>query len=97
MKKRLSEEEFASATSGLDVSQKTLDIAHGVLVLGKSQAEFVKLHGITKGAVWQAVQRVWEAHQQLVPNGYERITAVLPEHKAYLVKQWERDVKRKLK
>jgi len=31
-----------------------------------------------------------------LPEGYERITAVLPAQKAYIVKQWEAEAKRKM-
>lgn len=41
MKKQLTEAQFQAAVRVLDVGQQTLDIAHGVLVEGKPQAEFV--------------------------------------------------------
>ncbi len=28
-----------------------------------------------------------------LPEGYERVTAILPEHKAFLVKKWEQEAK----
>lgn len=95
MKKRLTEAQFQAAIKGLDVGKQTLDIAHGVLVEGKPQAEFVTLLGVTKGAVWQAVKRVWDAHKGQTPEGFERVTAVLPEHQAFIVKKWAEDAKKK--
>lgn len=95
MKKRLTEAQFQAAIKDLDVGQQTIDIAHGVLVEGRLQAEFAVLRGLSKGAVSQAVNRVWTAAGGMVPEGFERVTAVLPEHQAFIVKKWEADAKRK--
>lgn len=95
VKKQLTEVQFQAAIKGLDVGQQTHNIAHGVLVEGKPQAEFVALLSVTKGAVWQAVKRVWDAHKRLTPEGFERVTAVLPEHQAFIVKKWAKDAKKK--
>ncbi|WP_020405839.1 TrfB-related DNA-binding protein [Hahella ganghwensis] len=97
MKKRLTDSQFKAAVVGLNVGQQTLDIAYGVLVEGRPQAEFVAQLGITKGAVWQAVKRVWDVHEekQRAPSGYERVTAVLPEHQAFIVKKWAEDARKK--
>lgn len=97
MTERLTEEQFQAATQDLSVGQRTLDIAYGVLVQGRPQAEFVASLSLTKGAVWQAVQRVLKAHKAVAPAGYERVTAVLPEHQAYIVKKWAQDAERKRK
>ena len=97
MKKRLSEAQFKAAIKGLDIGQQTQDIAFGVLVEGKKQADFVKSLGVTKGAVWQAVKRVWDAHQGIAPKGYERVTVLLPEHQAFIVKKWAEDANAKIK
>ena len=88
MRKQLSEAEFQAATAGLEVGQQTLRIAHGVLVEGRPQAEFVEALGLSRGAVSQAVTRIWAAHAEQVPPGYERVTAVLPSHQAFIVKKW---------
>jgi len=32
-----------------------------------------------------------------LPAGYERVAAVLPEHKAFIVKKWDEDTRKKLK
>jgi hypothetical protein len=94
MKKRLTEAQFQTAIKGLEIGQQTIDIARGVLVDGRPQAEFVTSLGLTKGAVSQAVSRVWAAAGS-APEGFERVTAVLPEHQAFIVKRWEADAKRK--
>lgn len=95
MKKVLTETQFQQAIQGLDVGQQTIDIARGVLVEGKQQAEFVESLKLTKGAVSQAVKRVWGAHQdQSLPKGYERVNAVLPGHQAFIVKKWAEAAKK---
>jgi hypothetical protein len=95
MKKRLTEAQFQEAIKGLDVGQQTIEIAHGVLVSGKPQAAFVGELSLSKGAVSQAVNRVWIAAKAALPEGFERVTAVLPEHQAFIVKRWAADAKRK--
>jgi hypothetical protein len=98
MKKRLSHSEFEAAIEGLDVGKQTLMIARAVLVEGKAQAEFVGELGLTKGAISQAVKRVWTAHQEKAssPEGYERVTALLPASKAFIVKKWAKETAEKL-
>ncbi|MDV7210072.1 MULTISPECIES: transcriptional regulator KorA [Azotobacter] len=91
MKKRLTEAQFQAVLSGLDVGPQTVEIARGVLVQGKPQAEFVQSLGLTKGAVSQAVSRVWAAHEEAVPPGCERLTVLLPKHQAFIVKKWARE------
>ncbi len=94
MKKRLSEAQFQKCITSLDVGQQTIEIAHGVLVLGLPQAAFVASLGLSRGAVSQAVNRVWTAFAAKdLPQGYERVSAVLPEHQAYIVKKWAEDAK----
>jgi len=89
MKKRLTEAQFQAAVKDLEVGQQTLDIARGVLVEGVPQASFVTSLKLSRGAVSQAVHRVWVSHEQRnVPKGFERVTAVLPEHQAFIVKKW---------
>jgi hypothetical protein len=63
MKKRLTEGQFHEAVKGLKVGEQTLEIARGVLIDGKPQADFVAQLGLSRGAVSQAVDRVWSAHQ----------------------------------
>ena len=89
MKKRLTAAQFEACIKGLDVGQQTIDIARGVLVRGEAQAKFASALGLTRGAVSQAVRRVWTAFEaNNLPAGYERVSAVLPEHQAYIVKKW---------
>lgn len=97
MKKRLTEAQFQAAIKGLEIGQQTIDIAHGVLVDGRPQAEFVAALELSKGAISQAVNRVWVAAGGVLPVGFERVTAVLPKYQAYIVKKWEADAKRKRK
>lgn len=96
MKKRLTEDQFQVTVQNLEVGQQTKTIAHGVLVEGRPQAEFVKELGLTKGAVSQAVNRVWLASQEVtLAAGLKRVTVVLPEHQAFIAKKWEKSAKRK--
>lgn len=90
-KKTMTEAQFSDATKGLNVSPQTLEVAHGVLVLGKPQAHYAQALGLTAGAISQAVRRVWAAFQEQseVPDGYERVTAILPSHQAFIVKKWQ--------
>jgi hypothetical protein len=92
MKKQLTETQFQDAIKGLEVGQQTIEIARGVLVQGLQQSSFVKSLGLTRGAVSQAVQRVWIAFEsKSLPKGYERVSAVLPEHQAFIVKKWAQE------
>ncbi len=96
MKKRLTEGQFHEAVKGLKVGVQTLEIARGVLLDGRPQAEFVALLELSRGAVSQAVNRVWAVHQaKNLLHGYERVSAVLPEHQAFIVKKWTEDATRK--
>ena len=100
MKKQLSQAQYQACIMGLAVGQQTIDIAHGVLVMGQPQASFVASLGLSKGAVSQAVHRVWAAYTaKNLPQGYERVCAVLPAHQAFIVKKWAQDAagKRELK
>ena len=92
MKKRLSEAQFQACVNGLEVGQQTIEIARGVLVEGKPQTTFATSLGLTRGAVSQAVNRVWAAHEaKNLPAGYERVSAVLPEYQAFIVRKWAED------
>ncbi|EPF5707634.1 MULTISPECIES: TrfB-related DNA-binding protein [Enterobacteriaceae] len=94
-KKRLTNEVFARVTRSLNVGKQTLDIAYGVLVEGRPQKYFVETLDISRGAVSQAVNRVWDAYKQEVPDGFVRIEVVLPERQAFIVKKWADEAKRK--
>jgi hypothetical protein len=98
MKKQLTEAQFLVCIQGLEVGQQTIEIARGVLVLGQPQSAFVKALGVTKGAVSQAVNRVWSAHEARasIPQGFERVQAVLPDHQAFIVKKWAEEAAKKV-
>jgi len=96
MKKRLNETQFQVAIASLGVGQQTIDIAHGVLVEGRPQVEFANSLGLTKGAISQAVSRVWTAAEKVFfPKDWERVTVELPKHQAFIVRQWALAAKRK--
>ncbi len=95
MKKRLTETQFQEAIKDLKIGDQTIKIARGVLADGEPQANYVKTFGLSKGAVSQAVNRVWNTAQENAPNGFEKITAVLPSHQAFIVKKWAKRVKQK--
>lgn len=96
MKKRLTGTQFQACIQGLEVGQQTIDIARAVLVDGKPQAKFVTSLGLSRGAVSQAVQRVWAVFiAQNLPQGYERVSVVLPEHQAYIVRRWAEEAFKK--
>ena len=98
MKKRLTPQQFKVATKGLDVGAQTLEIAYGVLVEGEPQAKFVQRFTLSRGAISQAVNRVWAAHEaRNVPEGYKVVTALLPEHQAFIVKRWADEAAKKLR
>jgi hypothetical protein len=96
MKKELSEAQFQACIKSLEVGQQTIKIARGVLVQGQPQASFVASLGLSRGAVSQAVNRVWTAFAATnLPQGYERVSAVLPERQAYIVKKWAEEAKKR--
>ena len=93
--KRLTEQKFQQALDRANVGPQTADIARAVLVEGRPQAEFVAKLGLTKGAVSQAVNRVWKAAEPEQTVGMVKVTAVLPAHQAYQVKRWAKQAKDK--
>lgn len=97
MKKALTETQYKAAIRGLDAGTQTLEMAWGVLVDGKSQAFYAEKFRLTRGAVSQAVRRVWDAHQaQNVPKGFKAVQAILPDHQAFIVARWSAEAKKKL-
>ena len=97
MQKKLSEEQFKNAVNSLNIGDQTLEIAYGVLVDGKSQVKYAKQFNLTKGAISQAVNRVWVAHHENdLPTGYEKVSVILPERQAYIVNKWAQDAAQKL-
>ena len=94
--KRMTRDQFIQATRSLTMGESTLEIAEGVLVDGKSQSDFARAKQITRGAVSQIVSRVWKIHLKgiNIPDKFVEVTAVLPEHQAFIVKQWEKAAQR---
>ena len=88
MDKRLSASAFEQAAG-------RLNIARAVLVDGEAQSAVAKREGVSRNAVCLAVNRIWNAHSE-VPEGFERVTAILPKHKAFLVRQWQREAVERL-
>ena len=88
----MTRDQFIQATRSLTMGESTLEIAEGVLVDGKSQSDFARVKQITRGAVSQIVSRVWKIHLKEIniPDKFVEVTAVLPEHQAFIVKQWEK-------
>ena len=88
MTKQISASDFARAIEGLNIADRPAAMARAVLVEGKTQAEVARDEGVSRNAVCLAVNRVWEVHQD-VPAGFERVTAILPKHRAEIVRQWQ--------
>ncbi|WP_407238573.1 TrfB-related DNA-binding protein [Escherichia coli] len=80
----MTNEVFARVTRSLNVGKQTLDIAYGVLVGRGPQKYFVETLDISRGAVSQAVNRVWDAYKE-VPDGFVRIEVMLPERQAFIL------------
>lgn len=95
--RRLTLSQFENAIQSLSVGQRTIDIAKAVLVDGLRQRDQAANYGITGGAVSQIVKKVWDAAQDAkIPAGYEEITVVLPEQRAFLVKKWASEAEKSL-
>lgn len=97
MKKSLTKEQFDIAVNNININEKTKYIAYEVLVNGVKQIDLVNRLNLTKGNISQAVNKVFNAYNNNdnVPTGYERVTVVLPVHKAFIVKKWEKNRKGK--
>lgn len=94
--KRLSLEEFERASGALRMGERAFEMTRAVLVDGARQLDQAEAFGITRGAVSQAVNKVWQAAQKErceLPEGFEKLTVVLPEHRAFLVKKWADEAK----
>ena len=87
MEKRLTLAQFEQVVLDMKLSDKTVEIAKAVLVEGKPQSDLVKATQLTKGAISQAVKKVWRTYELMALEG-EEISVVLPPQKAYIVKQW---------
>ena len=97
--KRMTREQFIQATRRLTMGESTLEIAEGVLVNGRAQADYARAKQITAGAVSQIISRVWKIHLKAIniPDKFVEVTAVLPEHLAFIVKQWEKEAQKSSK
>lgn len=91
--------QIRQATNTLNRGESTREIAEGVLVEGKSQVDYARAKKITPGTVSQIVNRVWKAHLKTIsiPDKFVEVTVVLPEHQAFIVKQWEKEAQRSAK
>lgn len=97
MEKRMTEDDLQAVKGRLDISEQTVQIARGVLVDQRPQAEFVSSLGLSRSAVSQAVMRVWRAHQSVsLPKGYRKVEAILPDHQAFQVKKWSEEAAKKI-
>lgn len=90
MKRTMTAAQFEQAIKSLEMSEQSRRIAFGVLVEGRPQAEFARELNLTPGAVSQVVARVWKPFEasQAIPEGFQQVTAILPEHQAFIVKKW---------
>jgi transposase-like protein len=86
--KRLTAAEFTAAIDRLSIAERPTAMARAVLVDGRMQSEVARTEGVSRNAVFLAVTRIWEAHSG-VPEGFERVTVVLPKHKVAIVRQWQ--------
>jgi hypothetical protein len=59
MAKRLTLVQLEQTVGRLQMNPHALEIAKSVLVEGRQQLELVASTGLTKGAISQAVKRVW--------------------------------------
>ena len=90
LKRTITEAEFAAAIPYLRTPSKlTLDMARADLVRGINQDEIARKHNRTKGTVSQASKRVWLG--VLKSKGYEVVRVVLPEVRAFIVEDWQKD------
>lgn len=99
--KRLGLEQFNEAIKSLSIGEQAVSITRAVMVDGAKQLDQARVYGITRGAVSQAVNRVWLAAEQsklnALPAGYEKLTVILPEHRAFIVKKWASEAEELLK
>lgn len=98
MNKRLSSEEFEVYSKAFNFSDRRIKICHLILVKGEKQADVAKQFGISKGAVSQHKKAFLDAVEaSLIPNGYKRVTAVLPNHHAYQVEVWAKKAEEQIR
>lgn len=97
MKKKLTLNELELIFSKKSLSDQTKKIAISVLIDGKKQVDCANQFGISPAAVNGIISRIWQCHEQIkIPNGYEKVTVILPKRKAFIVKQWANENNEKL-
>ena len=90
LKRKMTEAEFANAIQNMrPPPARVLEIAHADLVRGVKQDEIATEYNITKGSVSQASKRVWLGF--LKSKGYEEVSVVLPQVRAFIAKGWGRE------
>jgi hypothetical protein len=90
LKRKMTEAEFANAIQHMrPPPARVLEIAHADLVRGVNQDEIAREYSITKGSVSQASKRVWLGF--LKSKGYQEVSVVLPEVRAFIAKQWGKE------
>lgn len=97
-RRSLTKRQFDQAVKRTTLSDRAAKMAQAVLVNGDTYAQAGKTFGVTAPAIAHHVRSVWRAHTDAsdLPQGFKRITVVLPEDKAAVVLSWERDEKIKL-
>lgn len=91
--KKLTRKEFDAAVSRSKLGDRARLMAKRVLVGNETYASVAEENGVTYQAVNHHVNAIWKLHvdsQDLLP-GQVRVTAILPEDKAAIVREWERD------
>jgi hypothetical protein len=83
----LTEDEFAAASRVLAMRKRPLAMAYEVLVNGKRQVDVAREYQVSRNAVSLAVKNLKSAHH--VPEGFERVTVVIPKSKIPIVQQWQ--------
>lgn len=96
-RKRLTKQAFTAAAKRTAIGTKGLEIAQAVLVHGAKQKDQALKHDLTPQAVNRYISEVWLAHvsgaAEDLPPGLQRITVVLPEDKASIALEWEKQEK----
>lgn len=88
--KRLSPEAFDHAIQSIAIADHLREIARGVLVEGKTQAFFVREHGLSASAVSRACNRVIDVAraQQAQEQGLVLVQTYLTQAEASVVRHW---------
>lgn len=96
-RKQLTKQAFAAAAKRTTIGPKGLEIAQAVLVERQKQRDVAETHNLTPQAVNRYVSAVWQAHldgaADDLPPGFQRITVVLPDDKAAIALEWEKQDK----